>query len=91
MLLPVGASSFAEAMEMGCETYHHLKSVIKKKYGQDVSDSIFIIFLLFISVNIFKAANVGDEGGFAPNIQNNREGVELLMSGIIMFFLSLQL
>jgi enolase len=63
MLLPVGASSFSEAMEMGCETYHHLKSVIKKKYGQD-------------------AANVGDEGGFAPNIQNNREGIELLMMAI---------
>jgi enolase len=28
------------------------------------------------------ACNVGDEGGFAPNIQNNREGVELLISAI---------
>ncbi|KAL5713178.1 phosphopyruvate hydratase [Ranunculus cassubicifolius] len=37
-------------MKMGVEVYHHLKSVIKKKYGQD-------------------ATNVGDEGGFAPNIQ----------------------
>ena len=35
MLLPVGASSFSEAMRMGSEIYHHLKSVIKKKYGQD--------------------------------------------------------
>ncbi|KAF4352041.1 hypothetical protein G4B88_027506 [Cannabis sativa] len=50
MILPVGASSFKEAMKMGVEVYHHLKSVIKKKYGQD-------------------ATNVGDEGGFAPNIQ----------------------
>jgi enolase len=63
MLFPVGANSFAEAMEMGCETYHHLKAVIKKKYGQD-------------------ACNVGDEGGFAPNIQNNREGCELLVQAI---------
>ena len=23
------------AMAMGCETYHHLKTVIKNKYGQD--------------------------------------------------------
>lgn len=28
------------------------------------------------------ATNVGDEGGFAPNIQSNREGVELLMEAI---------
>ena len=25
MILPVGASSFSEAMKMGSETYHHLK------------------------------------------------------------------
>ncbi|BAT85810.1 Enolase protein [Vigna angularis] len=63
MVLPVGASSFKEAMKMGVEVYHHLKSVIKKKYGQD-------------------AINVGDEGGFAPNIQENKEGLELLNSAI---------
>jgi enolase len=28
------------------------------------------------------ATNVGDEGGFAPNIQNNREGLELLKLAI---------
>ncbi|RDX70017.1 hypothetical protein CR513_50791, partial [Mucuna pruriens] len=63
MVLPVGASSFKEAMKMGVEVYHHLKSVIKKKYGQD-------------------AINVGDEGGFAPNIQENKEGLELLKTAI---------
>lgn len=63
MLLPTGATSFTEAMKMGSETYHHLKSVIKAKYGQD-------------------ACNVGDEGGFAPNIQNNEEGLELLKVAI---------
>ena len=35
MILPLGAKSFSEAMQMGCEVYHTLKSVIKKKYGQD--------------------------------------------------------
>merc|ERR1712130_852762 len=35
MLLPTGAQSFAEAMKIGSETYHHLKKVIKAKYGQD--------------------------------------------------------
>ncbi|GMI96629.1 LOW EXPRESSION OF OSMOTICALLY RESPONSIVE GENES 2, enolase 2 [Hibiscus trionum] len=63
MILPTGASSFKEAMKMGVEVYHHLKSVIKKKYGQD-------------------ATNVGDEGGFAPNIQENKEGLELLKTAI---------
>ena len=28
------------------------------------------------------ATNVGDEGGFAPNIQSNKEGLELLMEAI---------
>jgi enolase len=45
------------------QVYHTLKSVIKKKYGQD-------------------ACNVGDEGGFAPSIQSNYEGVDLLMEAI---------
>ncbi|KAL3694648.1 hypothetical protein R1sor_008299 [Riccia sorocarpa] len=63
IILPVGASSFTEAMQMGCEVYHSLKGIIKKKYGQD-------------------ACNVGDEGGFAPNIQDNREGLILLVDAI---------
>ena len=63
MILPTGASSFREAMQMGAEVYHSLKAVVKKQYGQD-------------------ATNVGDEGGFAPNIQDNREGLELLKAAI---------
>merc|ERR1712151_266183 len=35
MILPTGASSFLEAMCIGAEVYHELKSCIKKKYGQD--------------------------------------------------------
>merc|ERR1739838_820121 len=57
MILPVGASNFSEAMRMGTELYHHLKSLIKNKYGLD-------------------ATAVGDEGGFAPNFQNNQEALE---------------
>jgi len=63
MILPTGAESFSEAMQMGSEVYHALKGIIKKKYGQD-------------------ACNVGDEGGFAPNIQDNREGLLLLVDAI---------
>ena len=43
--------------------YHNLKSVIKKKYGQD-------------------ACNVGDEGGFAPNILDNKEVLDLVVEAI---------
>lgn len=63
MILPVGASSFKQAMEIGAEVYHTLKGVIKKKYGQD-------------------ACNVGDEGGFAPSVQDNDEALDVLMEAI---------
>lgn len=63
MIMPTGAESFTEAMKIGTEVYHNLKSVIKEKYGQD-------------------ATNVGDEGGFAPNIQDSREGLDLLVTAI---------
>ena len=38
MILPVGASTFTEAMQMGTEVYHALKGIIKKKYGQDATN-----------------------------------------------------
>ena len=63
MLLPTGVASFKEAMRAGCETYAALKTVLKKKYGQD-------------------SVNVGDEGGFAPNISSAEEGLELLSAAI---------
>jgi len=63
MILPVGATTFKEAMIVGSEVYHTLKGVIKKKYGQD-------------------ACNVGDEGGFAPTVQDNNEALDVLMEAI---------
>ncbi|KAK8596257.1 hypothetical protein V6N12_064756 [Hibiscus sabdariffa] len=33
IILPTGASRFEEALQMGSETYHHLKAVITEKYG----------------------------------------------------------
>lgn len=45
------------------QVYHNLKSIIKKKYGQD-------------------ATNVGDEGGFAPNIGSSGEGLNLINQAI---------
>jgi enolase len=52
-----------DAMVIGAEVYHNLKSCIKSKYGQD-------------------ACNVGDEGGFAPNVQDNDEALDILMEAI---------
>merc|ERR1712038_1504818 len=63
MILPTGASSFSEAMKMGSEVYHHLKLLIKAKYGLD-------------------ATAVGDEGGFAPNFQNNAEAIKLCVEAM---------
>lgn len=63
MILPTGANSFTEAMKIGSEVYHHLKNVIKAKFGLD-------------------ATAVGDEGGFAPNIQNNKDALNLINDAI---------
>jgi len=63
MICPLGASTFKEALIIGAEVYHTLKSVIKKKYGQD-------------------ACNVGDEGGFAPSVQDNNEALDVLMQAL---------
>lgn len=63
MILPTGANSFKESLQIGAEIYHTLKDVTKKRYGKD-------------------SVNVGDEGGFAPPIQSNKEGIELLMNAI---------
>ena len=61
MVMPVGAASFREALRMGAEVFHHLKSALKKR-GYSTA--------------------VGDEGGFAPNLQSNDEGVEVILEAI---------
>ncbi|CAB3371512.1 Hypothetical predicted protein [Cloeon dipterum] len=63
MILPTGATSFTEAMKIGSEVYHHLKKVIKDRFGLD-------------------ATAVGDEGGFAPNILNNKDALTLIQDAI---------
>jgi enolase len=61
MVMPVKADSFSQALRMGVEVFHHLKSVLKSK-GY--------------------STNVGDEGGFAPNIQSNEEAIETVLMAI---------
>lgn len=62
---------------MGSETYHVLKKVIAKKYGKDGelhwSDSRATLSI---------ACNVGDEGGFAPNVSGAEESLDLLTEAI---------
>jgi enolase len=61
MIMPVGAGTFAEALRMGAEVFHNLKSVLKKA-GY--------------------STNVGDEGGFAPNLKSNEEGLKVILEAI---------
>jgi enolase len=61
MVMPVGASSFSEALRMGSEIFHTLKKVLHEKG---------------------LSTNVGDEGGFAPNLASNEEAIEVVLKAI---------
>lgn len=36
-VIPTGAANYSEAMQIGCEVFHNLKSVIKAKFGGDAT------------------------------------------------------
>lgn len=38
MILPTGAESFSQAMQLGCEVYHSLAKLLKQKFGQSASN-----------------------------------------------------
>ncbi len=61
MIMPAGAPTFSEALRMGSEIFHNLKSVLKK---------------------MGHSTNVGDEGGFAPNLKSNEEAVKVILEAI---------
>jgi enolase len=61
MVLPAGASTFAEALRWGAEVYHALKAVLRQH-------------------NL--STGVGDEGGFAPDLDHNRAALDLIMEAI---------
>jgi enolase len=58
MILPTGAETFADALRMGAEIFHSLKSALKGA-GHNT--------------------NVGDEGGFAPNLSSAHEALEFIV------------
>lgn len=61
MVVPVGVSSFREALRCGAEIFAVLKKILHEK-GLTTS--------------------VGDEGGFAPNLESNAAALDLLMLAI---------
>jgi enolase 1/2/3 len=61
MVVPVGASSFSEAMRAGVEVFHALKRTLHERG---------------------LATLVGDEGGFAPDLESNEAGLQMLLDGI---------
>jgi enolase len=81
MIVPSGVTSFEEAMQAGTEVYHHLKAVIKGKYGIDGAFSLNLKRCQEHSSDL-SAVNVGDEGGFAPNVQSAEESLDLLKTAI---------
>ena len=61
MILPIGLSSFSEALRAGVEIFHALKTILKKKGFN---------------------TNVGDEGGFAPNLRSHREALDCILTAV---------
>ena len=61
MVMPVGASSIAEAVRWGAEIFHMLKSELKAQ-GHNTA--------------------VGDEGGFAPNLNGTRAALDFVMAAV---------
>lgn len=61
MILPVGATSFREALRYGAEVFHALKKIIHDK-GMSTA--------------------VGDEGGFAPSVENHEAAIQLILDAI---------
>lgn len=61
MIAPLGASSFSEAMRIGCEIYHTLGKILRSEGFQ---------------------ATVGDEGGYAPDLKDDEEALELICRAI---------
>ncbi|MEA2951000.1 MAG: enolase, partial [Alphaproteobacteria bacterium] len=61
MVMPAGAPTFAEALRMGAEIFHTLKSALKEA-GHNT--------------------NVGDEGGFAPNLPSADAALEFVVKAI---------
>jgi len=61
MIIPFGAKSIVQAVQMGAETFHSLKTILK-------ADKL--------------VTSVGDEGGFAPDLESNEAAIKLIITAI---------
>jgi len=61
MIVPIGAKTFSDALRMGSEIFHSLKTLLRSR-------------------NL--STNVGDEGGFAPEIPSNEAAIELIAKAV---------
>jgi len=61
MIVPFGANSIAQAVQMGAETFQQLKKILKDQ-GLNTA--------------------VGDEGGFAPDLESNEAAIQNILRAI---------
>ncbi len=61
MIMPLGAESFKQALQMNSEVFQALKSYLKRE-GYNTA--------------------VGDEGGFAPNLNSNEDALKIIIKAI---------
>lgn len=61
MIMPVGASSFHEALRWCAEVFHTLSSILKSRG---------------------LATSVGDEGGFAPNLDSDEAAIQCILEAV---------
>ncbi|MDM8553346.1 phosphopyruvate hydratase [Desulfococcaceae bacterium HSG7] len=61
MIMPVGAKSIAQAVQMGAEIFHCLKKLLKNENHNTA---------------------VGDEGGFAPDLDSNEQALQFIIRAI---------
>lgn len=61
MIIPVGAKTFADGLQICAEIYHNLGKLLKQNG---------------------LASGVGDEGGFAPNLESDDAAIEFILQAI---------
>jgi enolase len=61
MVMPVGAETFSQALQMGTEIYHSLKKVLSERG---------------------LSTGVGDEGGFAPNVNGTKDAIGVILQAV---------
>ena len=61
MIVPVGASSFTHALQIGNEVFHNLKAILKSR-GLSTA--------------------VGDEGGFAPDLDGTEDAINTIIKAV---------